>query len=117
MHASRRASHKKTIEIRNVGTAASEHTMIAPESTSTLRELDKHVLPAFEDLLSKDVTEGGALVVDWVRVLSGRPPKQADSPLCSCYWLGSECASPNHENALLSKRVMAQIRSPVRVST
>jgi hypothetical protein len=33
------------------------------------------------------------------------------------YRLGSERGSPNHGNTLFSKRVMAQIRSPVRVRT
>jgi hypothetical protein len=33
------------------------------------------------------------------------------------YRLGSERGSPNQGRTLLSKRVMAQIRSPVRVST
>ena len=33
------------------------------------------------------------------------------------YRLGSDRGSPNHGSTLLSKRVMAQIRSPVRVRT
>jgi len=33
------------------------------------------------------------------------------------YRLGSDRGSPNDGNTLLSKRVMAQIRSPARVST
>jgi hypothetical protein len=33
------------------------------------------------------------------------------------YWLGSDRGSPNHGSTLLSKRVMAQIRSPVSVRT
>jgi hypothetical protein len=33
------------------------------------------------------------------------------------YRLGSDRGSPNHGSTLLSKRVMAQIRSPARVST
>jgi len=33
------------------------------------------------------------------------------------YRLGSERGSPNHGSTLASKRVMAQIRSPARVST
>src|SRR5215469_18087557 len=33
------------------------------------------------------------------------------------YRLGSELGSPNHGSTLASKRVMAQIRSPARVST
>ena len=35
----------------------------------------------------------------------------------SCYGLGSDRGSPNHGSTLLSKRVMAQIRSPARVRT
>ena len=34
-----------------------------------------------------------------------------------CYRLGSDRGSPNHGSTLLSKRVMAEIRSPVRVRT
>jgi hypothetical protein len=37
--------------------------------------------------------------------------------LVSDYALGRDRGSPNHGNTLLSKRVMAQIWSPVRVST
>jgi len=33
------------------------------------------------------------------------------------YRLGSDRGSPNHGSTLASKRVMAQIRSPARVST
>jgi hypothetical protein len=33
------------------------------------------------------------------------------------YRLGSDRGSPNHGSTLLSKRVMAEIRSPVRVRT
>jgi hypothetical protein len=33
------------------------------------------------------------------------------------YRLGSDRGSPNHGSTVFSKRVMAQIRSPVRVST
>jgi hypothetical protein len=35
----------------------------------------------------------------------------------AAYRLGSDRGSPNHGSTLLSKRVMAQIRSPVRVRT
>jgi hypothetical protein len=35
----------------------------------------------------------------------------------TAYRLGSDRGSPNHESTLLSKRVMAQIWSPVRVRT
>jgi hypothetical protein len=37
--------------------------------------------------------------------------------LAAGYRLGSDRGSPNHGSTLLSKRVMAQIRSPVRVRT
>ena len=42
------------------------------------------------------------------------------SPPAACrtgYRLGSDRGSPNHGSTLLSKRVMAQTRSPVRVRT
>jgi hypothetical protein len=44
---------------------------------------------------------------------------QSDSALNSeaAYGLGSDRSSPNHGSTLLSKRVMPQIRSPVRVRT
>jgi len=38
-------------------------------------------------------------------------------PSAACYRLGSDRGSPNQGSTLLSKRVMAQIRSPVRVRT
>ena len=41
----------------------------------------------------------------------------AQSPLGSGYRLGSDRGSPNHGSTLFSKRVIAQIRSPVRVRT
>jgi hypothetical protein len=41
-----------------------------------------------------------------------------DASIARCgYRLGSECGSPNHGKTLFSKRLMAQIRSPVRVRT
>src|SRR5215472_2601320 len=43
------------------------------------------------------------------------PPRRCDHR--SGYRLGSDRGSPNHGSTLLSKRVMAQIRSPVRVRT
>jgi hypothetical protein len=38
-------------------------------------------------------------------------------PSAAGYRLGSDRGSPNHGSTLASKRVMAQIRSPARVST
>jgi hypothetical protein len=39
------------------------------------------------------------------------------TPVFDAYRLGSDRGSPNHGSTLLSKRVNAQIRSPVRVRT
>ncbi len=79
-------------------TAASEHTMIAPESTSTLRELDKHMLPRPSRICCPRMSQRAGRS-SWTGCTScARAPAQArlETPLCSCYWLGSECASPNH---------------------
>ena len=50
-------------------------------------------------------------------ILLGIALKRAIFEDAAGYRLGSDCGSPNHGSTLLSKRVMAQIRSPVRVST
>jgi hypothetical protein len=47
------------------------------------------------------------------RVLRARPAAAREAD----YRLGSDRGSPNHGSTLASKRVMAQIWSPARVST
>src|SRR6185437_9373884 len=48
---------------------------------------------------------------------SGTPPGARTPRQSNHHRLGSDRGSPNHGSTLLSKRVMAQIRSPARVST
>src|SRR4029077_21052873 len=56
----------------------------------------------------------GPFLADKTRIL-GYPVDAV--PGAAGYRLGSDRGSPNHGSTLASKRVMAQIRSPARVST
>ena len=51
------------------------------------------------------------------RPASRSPTGQGAVPAEAGYRLGSDRGNPNHGSTLVSKRVIAQIRSPVRVST
>jgi hypothetical protein len=56
----------------------------------------------------------GPFLADKPRILGYRVDAV---PGAAGYRLGSDRGSPNHGSTLASKRVMAQIRSPARVST
>ena len=45
------------------------------------RDLTKHLMPVFKNLLSMPAPDGRQLVKDWVRVMSGRKPKGVGSTL------------------------------------
>lgn len=64
----------------------------ADRSHEVLRDLEKHVFPAFEGLLGCGLREGRALVKDWLRAMSGREPTTPDSrfrPVAAPYARGT----------------------------
>jgi hypothetical protein len=70
--------------------------------------------PAVRQLACEDAGEKPALMVAGQIVSAILPVTQVYPSLRR---RGSDRGSPNHGSTLLSKRVMAQIRSPVRVRT
>ena len=73
---------------------------------------------ALEDALARRVDSAGACSIGLLQCLSLRVRiPDVERTRTADHQLGSDRGSPNHGSTLLSKRVTAQIRSPVRVRT
>lgn len=74
------------------------HTADAERAGEVKAQFENHIVPAFQDLIGRDIEDGNARVVEWVRAMAGWP---ADEPRYDAAAIKKDHYSRAYVNGLL----------------